>query len=91
MLLVLDEMVKAPSKSPTQISDEMDLKQISDPVEIARICQKVLANNPKVVAQYKGGKEKVFKSFVGEVHRMSNQKANMELVIETLKQLLKSW
>ena len=48
--------------------------------------QKVLANNPKVVEEYKGGKEKVLGFLVGQVMKEMKGKANPALAGDLLKQ-----
>ena len=50
----------------------------------------ILTKNKDKVEQYKAGKEKLFGFFVGEVMKISNGKANPQLVNEILKKLLKS-
>lgn len=65
------------------------MKQITDLEEINKICEDVLVNNPKMVAQFKGGKQKVFRAILGQVAKVTNNKANMGMVDKVLKELLK--
>ena len=43
------------------------LKQIVDPIEIEKMVDKVLADNPKQLEQYRGGKTKLRGFFAGQV------------------------
>ena len=49
----------------------------------------MLAANPDKVADYKGGKEKLFGFFVGKVMKQTQGKANPALVNELLIKKLK--
>lgn len=90
--LVLEHMIAGSDKQhrrPLEIISENNLRQITDEKQIAEICRKVIEENPKLVQQFKSGKQKVFKALVGEVHRLSEQKANMRLAVEKLQEMLK--
>jgi aspartyl-tRNA(Asn)/glutamyl-tRNA(Gln) amidotransferase subunit B len=52
------------------------LKQITDSGEIEAIIDKVIADNPKQVEQFKGGKDKLLGFFVGQVMKATQGKAN---------------
>jgi len=41
--------------------------QIADPVEIEKMVDKIIADNPKQVEQYRGGKTKLQGFFAGQV------------------------
>ncbi|KAK1413665.1 hypothetical protein QVD17_35441 [Tagetes erecta] len=64
--------------------EEKDLVQIVDPVEIEKIVDKVIANNPKQLEQYRGGKTKLQGFFAGQVMKESKGKANPGLVNKIL-------
>ena len=49
---------------------------------------KVIADNPKAVEEYKGGKKKAICSLVGQVMKQSKGKANPQMVNELLTQKL---
>lgn len=87
--LVLEKMIAEPGKRPLELIDHHNLRQITDEEQIEEICRKVIAANPKLVEQFKAGKEKVFKALVGDVHKLSEQKANMRVAVAKLKELLK--
>ncbi|HHB92109.1 MAG TPA: Asp-tRNA(Asn)/Glu-tRNA(Gln) amidotransferase subunit GatB [Thioploca sp.] len=63
-------------------------KQVTDSDAIEKIIDEVINNNPKQVAEYQGGKDKVFGFFVGQVMKASKGKANPKQVNELLKQKL---
>ncbi|KAJ7979364.1 Glutamyl-tRNA(Gln) amidotransferase subunit B, chloroplastic/mitochondrial [Quillaja saponaria] len=59
---------------------EKDLVQIVDPVEIEKMVDKVFAENPKQLQQYRGGKTKLQGCFAGQIMKVSNGKANPGLL-----------
>ena len=75
-------------KSAQEIIAAQGLSQIQDAAEIERMCREVLEQNAANVAKYRGGNEGVFKSFVGQVMKVSRGRANPQLVNETLRRLL---
>jgi len=84
---VLEEMFKT-GKSADKIVEEQGLSQISDIQEIQAATTKVVADNPKPVADFKAGKEPAFKFLVGQVMRATKGRANPKLVNEQLKKRL---
>jgi aspartyl-tRNA(Asn)/glutamyl-tRNA(Gln) amidotransferase subunit B len=70
------------------VIEKKGLKQITDTGAIEKIVREVLETNPKQVDQYKGGQEKVFGFFVGQVMKATQGKANPGEVNKILKQLL---
>jgi aspartyl-tRNA(Asn)/glutamyl-tRNA(Gln) amidotransferase subunit B len=64
------------------------LQQISDDSAIEQIVAQVIAANPKQLAQYRAGEEKVLTFFVGQVMKASRGKANPGKVNEILKRAL---
>ena len=64
------------------------LGQISDQAEIQRAVDAVVAENPKQVATYRGGKTGTHGWFVGQVMKKTSGKANPQLVNELLKKAL---
>jgi len=68
--------------------EKLGLKQITDEGAIEKIVDEVLAQNEDKVAEYKGGKEKLFGFFVGQVMKASRGKANPQVVNKLLKSKL---
>jgi len=64
------------------------LKQITDTGAIETVIEDILATNPAQVEQYRGGKDKVFGFFVGQVMKATKDKANPQQVNALLKEKL---
>jgi aspartyl-tRNA(Asn)/glutamyl-tRNA(Gln) amidotransferase subunit B len=74
--------------SPEQIIQEKGLVQVSDSSALLSIIDEVLNENPESVSAYKGGKDKLFGFFVGQVMKKTEGKANPSLVNQLLKDKL---
>jgi aspartyl-tRNA(Asn)/glutamyl-tRNA(Gln) amidotransferase subunit B len=70
------------------IVQERGLKQTSDTGAIEAEIAKVMAANADKVAEYRGGKDKLFGFFVGQTMKAMAGKANPQVVNELLKQAL---
>ncbi|MDR3553933.1 MAG: Asp-tRNA(Asn)/Glu-tRNA(Gln) amidotransferase subunit GatB [Syntrophobacteraceae bacterium] len=81
---VFEEMF-ASGRSAQSIVDEKGLVQVSDQAEIESAVDLVLSENPKEVAQYKAGKDKLIGFFVGQVMRKTKGKANPQILNDILK------
>jgi len=71
------------------IIEAQGLKQVTDSGAIEAIVDEVLAASAAQVEQYRGGNEKVFGFFVGQVMKASKGKANPAVVNELLMKKLK--
>ncbi len=71
---------------PEAYVEEHGLKTVNDAGALEAVVQKVLTNNPKVVEEYKGGKEKVLGFLVGQVMKEMKGKANPAMAGDLLKQ-----
>lgn len=76
----------ATGKDPEQIIKDKGLVQISDESAIAAVADQVIAGNPKVVEDFRAGKEKALGFLVGQVMKATRGKANPELVNKLLKE-----
>ncbi|MCX8500993.1 MAG: Asp-tRNA(Asn)/Glu-tRNA(Gln) amidotransferase subunit GatB [Alphaproteobacteria bacterium] len=74
--------------SPRQIVDSRGLRQVSDTGAISAAIDAILVANPDKVAEYRGGKDKLFGFFVGQAMKATGGKANPSLLNELLKQKL---
>jgi aspartyl-tRNA(Asn)/glutamyl-tRNA(Gln) amidotransferase subunit B len=72
-------------KSAEATIAELGLAQVSDESAIAAACDKVLAAEPDKVAEYRGGRDKLFGFFVGQVMKAMGGKANPKVINEILK------
>jgi aspartyl-tRNA(Asn)/glutamyl-tRNA(Gln) amidotransferase subunit B len=82
------ELMANGDKDPQKIVEEKGLKQQSDPKTLELLIDKVIAENPDKVKEYKSGKEKLFGFFVGQTMKVSDGKANPKLVNDILKKKL---
>ena len=71
-----------------EIINDKGLVQIQDESILENVAKKIIENNPDQVAAYKGGKDKLFGFFVGQVMKETQGKANPQSVNEILKKLL---
>jgi aspartyl-tRNA(Asn)/glutamyl-tRNA(Gln) amidotransferase subunit B len=85
---VFDEMWKS-GKKPGQIVEEQGLVQVSDNGAILAIIDEIMARNQGQVEEYRGGKDKLFGFFVGQVMKASRGKANPSVVNDLLLEKLK--
>ena len=86
---VFEEAFKT-GKKPGVIVEEKGLKQISDTGELEAMIKQLIADNPKPVADYKGGNTKALTFFVGQVMKATKGKANPQVVNEiVLKEIEK--
>ena len=81
---VFEAMVET-GEAPGAIVEAKGLRQVTDTGAIDAAVQQVLDANPDKVADYRGGKEKLFGFFVGQVMKAMAGKGNPALVNDVLK------
>ena len=81
---VLEIMVQTGKDADTVI-EEKGLRQVSDAGAIEALVDRVIADNPDKVADYRAGKTKLMGWFVGQVMKASAGKANPRAVNEALR------
>jgi aspartyl-tRNA(Asn)/glutamyl-tRNA(Gln) amidotransferase subunit B len=81
---VFEDMFETGKKAAV-IVDEKGLKQVSDTGAIEAAIDEVIAANPDKVAEYRGGKDKLFGFFMGQVMKATQGKANPGVVTEILR------
>lgn len=74
--------------SADEVIEQQGLKQITDSAAIEKIIDEVITKSPAQFEQYRGGKEKLFGFFVGQVMKATQGKANPQEVNKLLKQKL---
>ena len=84
---IIVEMMETGEKA-SAIVEKKGLSQISDTGAIKEIAQKIIDANPSQVEAYKGGKDKLFGFFVGQVMKETKGRANPQSVNQILKELL---
>ncbi|HOU57385.1 MAG TPA: Asp-tRNA(Asn)/Glu-tRNA(Gln) amidotransferase subunit GatB [Smithellaceae bacterium] len=78
----------ATGKTPQEIIREKGLVQITDEGALAKTIAAIIEANPGQLADYRGGKEKLFGFFVGQVMKATQGKANPQMVNDLLKKML---
>ncbi len=84
---ILDKLMEE-NLEVDSVIDALGLKQVTDTGAIEAMCQEIIDANPEKVEQYKGGKDKLFGFFVGQVMKASKGSANPQVVNEILKSKL---
>ncbi len=64
---------------PAQLVAERGLTQISDSDALVAVAREVIAANPKVVAEYRGGKTSAIQFLVGQMMRATRGQANPQV------------
>jgi len=82
-------MIVVKDESPLKIATEKNLLQKSDAGVLKEIAKKIIEANPKVVADYKGGKEQALMSLVGQIMKETKGSANPAVTKQILIDLLK--
>ena len=83
------EKVFAEDIDPEKYVEEHGLKTVNDEGALEEVLNKVIADNPQAVADYKGGKEKALGALVGQTMKAMKGKANPGQVNQKLKEMLK--
>lgn len=75
-------------KQPGVIVEEEGLRQNSNTDELRGMAEEVIANNPKPVQDYLGGKDAAIQALMGQMMKATRGKANPKMVIDLLKEIL---
>ncbi len=87
---VLDYLFDHIDSDVDEAIDKLGLKQVSDDGAISALIDEVMNANQDKVEEYRGGKEKLFGFFVGQVMKASKGSANPAKVNQLLKERLNS-
>jgi aspartyl-tRNA(Asn)/glutamyl-tRNA(Gln) amidotransferase subunit B len=79
------EVMWSEGKAADAIIEAKGLRQITDSSAIEGVIDSVIAANPKQLADYRSGKDKLFGFFVGQVMKATGGKANPAQLNELLK------
>lgn len=82
------ELMWSEKKKASVIVEEKGLKQITSTDEIKNTLRSVLEEHQDKVAEYRGGKEKLFGFFIGQAMKKTGGRANPKLLNEILGELL---
>src|SRR5256885_2758843 len=80
----------ATGKTATAIVKEKGIEQLSDVGAIEKLCDEVIAANPKPVTDFRAGNVASLNFLKGQVIKLSEGKANPQLVGEILERQLKA-
>lgn len=83
------EKVFAENIDPEKYVEEHGLKTVNDEGALKATLEKVIAENPQAVADYKGGKEKALGALVGQTMKAMKGKANPGMVNQMLREMLR--
>jgi aspartyl-tRNA(Asn)/glutamyl-tRNA(Gln) amidotransferase subunit B len=84
---IFEEMFVS-GKSTANIIKEKGLAQISDDETLRPIIEDIVKSNPRVVEDYKNGKDKALGFFIGQIMKSTRGQANPALVNKLLKESL---
>ena len=73
---------------PEEIANKEGLIQKNDEGAVKNIAQKLITENPKVVADYKAGKEAALMFFVGQIMKVTKGSSNPQIIKKVLVDLL---
>ena len=76
--------------SPNSIIEKHALAQISDTETIESLVDQVISTHPAQVAQFRSGKRKILRFFVGKLMKMTRGQANPTLLHQALTRRLDS-
>lgn len=86
---VLQVILEDPNQTPVQVVKDKGWLQIKETEILEKVCQQVLDENPKVVADYKSGKTKVLNFLFGQIQKKLSGQSDMKTVNEILQKKLK--
>src|SRR3989339_2051740 len=89
ILAMIAKKTNSKDESPMKIATEKNLLQSSDTGALKEIAKKIIDASPKVVADYKGGKEQALMSLVGQIMKETKGSANPAVTKQVLIDLLK--
>ncbi|MET0291753.1 MAG: Asp-tRNA(Asn)/Glu-tRNA(Gln) amidotransferase subunit GatB [Steroidobacteraceae bacterium] len=82
------ETMWADGSEADAVIESKGLRQITDTGAIEKLIDDIMAANPKQLADYRSGKDKLFGFFVGQAMKVSGGKANPALLNDLLKKKL---
>lgn len=77
--------IYASGESPRAVVEKKGMSQVSNEEELLKFVDEVLSENPKVVEDVKGGKERALGSLVGALMKKTQGRANPQLANQLLK------
>lgn len=75
-------------KTASVIIKEKGLEQVSDTGALEAICQKIVDDNPDVIAKFKEGNSRMFGFLVGQAMKATQGKGNPKLITQLFQKLI---
>eukprot|EP01133_Synstelium_polycarpum_P014378 gene14378-16966_t len=85
---IIAMMLNGDKRDPKTIVESLGLSQISDDSTLESLCRTIVEKHPKEATDYRSGKQRAFKFFVGEVMKQTKGRSNPEKVNAFLLKLL---
>ncbi len=85
---VFEELYRT-REEPAAVIQRLGLVQVSDEASLGTLIDRILTSNPKQLAEYRSGKEKLFGYFVGQAMKETKGQANPQVLNELLQKKLK--
>lgn len=82
------EKIFAEDIDPETYVEEHGLKTVNDEGALKAALEKVIAENPKAVSDFRGGKEKALGALVGQTMKAMKGKADPGMVNQMLREML---
>jgi len=82
------EEIYRSGEEPDVVIKRLGIVQVSDEASLAAAIDMIMAANPKQVAEYRSGKDKVLGYFVGQVMKQTKGQANPGILNDLLKRKL---
>ena len=82
-------MIVIQDESPEKIAAEKNLLQVYDEDAFIKFLKEIIKANPKIIADYKGGKANALMSLVGIIMKETDGTANPQIAKKLLEELLK--
>lgn len=86
--ILLLAMTSTTEIDPESYAKEHGMIQQNNADDLRPVIEKIIADNPKVVEEYKAGKESVLQFFLGQVMKETKGSANPKLSMEVFRELL---
>ena len=85
---LLPALLNTPSKTASQLCEELNLFQSNDGDLIDTVIQQIIQDNPDEVAKYKKGKKGLIGFFVGQAMKLTKGQSNPKVLQEKIKEVL---
>ena len=85
---IFEKLWESPDLTADKIIEKEGLKQITDFSALDSLIDKVIAENPQNVAEFKAGKEKAFNALVGKMMKATQGKADPKMLNQRLREKL---